>query len=75
LKWNGQYYGGGGTSLKFTPAVPIRGVEHAQFIGTTTNSGDFLVSSPGNGRMWKVEAIRGGSYDLAFDQVTLGPLQ
>lgn len=75
LTWNGEYRGGGATSLKFTPGVPVYGVEHAQFVGTTTNSGDFLVSSPGNGKLWKVEAIRGAEYDLAFDKVTIGPLQ
>jgi len=75
LKWDGEYYGGGSTSLKFTKGVPIKGVEYTQFIGTTTRSGDFLVSSPGNGKLWKVEAISGAEYDLAFDSVVLGPLQ
>ncbi|HEX3681411.1 MAG TPA: hypothetical protein VHU83_02640 [Bryobacteraceae bacterium] len=56
VKWDGEYRGGGSTSIKFTPDVPITGVEHAEFVGTSTNSGDFLVSSPGNGKLWKVEA-------------------
>jgi hypothetical protein len=55
--------------------VPIRGVEYTQFIGTTATSGDYLVASTGNGRIWKVEAISGADYDLAFDSVVLGPLQ
>jgi hypothetical protein len=75
LKWDGEYRGGGATSLKFTNNVAIKGVEHAQFVGMTASSGDYLVSSPGNGKLWKVEATVGATYDLAFDQVTLGPLQ
>jgi hypothetical protein len=75
LKWNGEYYGGGSTSVKFTPGVPIKVVEYTQFIGTTASSGNYLVSSPGNGKLWKVEAISGGNYDLAFDSVILGPLR
>jgi hypothetical protein len=75
LKWNGEYYGGGSTSVKFTPGVPIKVVEYTQFIGTTASSGNYLVSSPGNGKLWKVEAISGGNYDLAFDSVVLGPLR
>ena len=75
LKWNGEYYGGGSTSLKFTPGVPIKSIEYTEFIGTTASSGDYLVSSPGNGKLWKVEAISGGRYDLAFDSVVLGPLK
>lgn len=73
--WSSEYYGGGTTWLKFTPGVPMRGVEYGQFIGTTAAAGDFVVSSPGNGKLWKVEAKAGGDYDLAFDSVTIGPLQ
>jgi hypothetical protein len=75
LKWDAEYRGGGATSMRFTPDVPVLGVEYAQFVGTTADNGDFLVSSPGNGRLWKVEAFRGGNYDLAFDKVVVGPLQ
>lgn len=75
VKWNGEYYGGGATSIKFSPDVPIKGVEYAHFVGTTATAGDFLVSSPGNGNLWKVEAFQGAEYDLAFDSVVLGPLQ
>lgn len=75
LKWDGEYYGGGNTLVKFTPGVPIKGVEYTQFIGTTASAGDFLVASTGNGRIWKVEAITGADYDLAFDSVVVGPLQ
>ena len=56
LKWDSVYYGGGATQLKFTPGVPMRGVEYTQFIGTTATAGDFLVASPGNGKIYKVEA-------------------
>jgi len=75
LGWNSEYYGGGTTWLKFTPGVPMKGFEYGQFVGTTASTGDFLVASPGNGKLWKVEAKSGGDYDLAFDSVTLGPLQ
>jgi hypothetical protein len=75
LKWDGEYYGGGATSLKFKRGVPIKGVESAQFIGTTATLGDFLVASPGNGKQWKVEALVGGDYDIGFDKVSIGPLQ
>jgi len=75
LKWDAEYYGGGQTAIKFTRGEPIKGVEYAQFVGTTTPSGDFLVSSPGNGKLWKVEAFAGGNYDLGFDSVVLGPLE
>lgn len=74
VKWNAEYRGGGATSLKFKNNVPILGVEYAQFVGTSANSGDYLVSSPGNGRLWKVEASVGAQYDLAFDKVSIGPL-
>lgn len=75
VRWDGEYRGGGGTSIQFVPAVPIKGVEHAQFVGTTASAGDFLVSSPGNGQLWKVEAFAGANYDLGFDSVVLGPLE
>jgi len=93
LRWDAEYRGGGSTSIKYVTGLPLVGVEHGEFIGTTTKSGDFLVSSPGNGKIWKVEASgvepsdSGASeegsrktfpavcYDLAFDAVTLGPLQ
>ena len=74
LKWNGEYYGGGVTGVKFTPGVPIKGVEYTEFVGTTATSGNYLVASPGNGKLWKVEAVV-GAYNLAFDSVVLGPLQ
>ena len=88
MKWDSEYYGGGATLLKFAPGVPMRGIEHTQFIGTSATSGDFLVASPGNGNLYKVEASGEGVgdgqnlyeeyseyYELAFDSVTVGPLQ
>jgi|ERR1041384_1616620 hypothetical protein len=90
LKWNAEYRGGGATSIQYTTGVPMVGVEHAEFIGTSTNTGDYLVSSVGNGKIWKVEASSkakaggkvearrassGHTYDLAFDKVVLGPLK
>jgi hypothetical protein len=75
LSWNGTYYGGGSTAIRWTPDVPIKGVEYGTFVGTSATGGDFLVASPGNGALWKVEAVAGGNYDLGFDAVVLGPMQ
>lgn len=75
LSWDSEYYGGGTTWIKFTPGVPMKGEEYTQFVGTTATAGDYLVASPGNGKLAKVEARSGGDYDLAFDSVSFGPLQ
>jgi|GEM_PF-5452274 hypothetical protein len=75
LSWDSEYYGGGTTWIKFTPGVPMKGEEYTQFAGTTATAGDFLVASPGNGKLAKVEAVSGGDYDLAFDSVSFGPLE
>ena len=102
LQWGAEYRGGGATGIKYTPGVPLTGVEHAEFVGTSNSTGDCIVASPGNGKIWKVEAgmpcdivvKKGGkgkgkgklstmkpaciavkNYCLAFDSVTLGPLQ
>ena len=74
MSWDAEYYGGGTTWIKFTPGVPMKGVESSTFVATTGTSGDFLVASPGNGKLAKVEAFEGGDYDLAFDSVTFGPM-
>jgi len=74
MSWDSEYYGGGTTWIKFTPGVPMRGTEYTTFVGTTASNGDFLVASPGNGRLAKVEAFEGGDYDLAFDSATMGPM-
>jgi hypothetical protein len=75
MSWDSEYYGGGTTWIKFTPGVPMKGTEYTQFVGTNASAGDFLVASPGNGKLAKVEARAGGDYDLAFDAVSFGPLQ
>jgi|ERR1700685_32498 len=57
LQWDAEYRGGGSTtSIRYTIGKPMIGVEHGEFVGTTTKSGDYLVSSTGNGKIWKVEA-------------------
>jgi hypothetical protein len=56
LGWDGEYRGGGATAIQYMTGVPISGVEHGEFVGTSTTSGDYLVASPGNGKMWRVEA-------------------
>ena len=75
MSWDSEYYGGGTTLIKFTPGVPMRGVEYTQFVGLTATAGDYLVASPGNGKLAKVETIVEGDYELAFDSATFGPLQ
>jgi hypothetical protein len=56
VQWGAEYRGGGSTSIKYQPGVPLVGIEHGEFIGTSNSTGDYLVSSPGNGKIWKVEA-------------------
>lgn len=75
LKWDAEYRGGGSTSIQYTTGVPLIGVEHAEFIGTTTKSGDYLVSSPGNGKIWKVEAsakVEAGSKEEEARSLKIG---
>jgi len=74
MSWDSEYYGGGTTWIKFTPGVPMRGIEYSTFVATTGTAGEYLVSSPGNGKLAKVEAYVGGDYDLAFDSTTMGPM-
>ncbi len=74
MKLDGEYRGGGQTSIQWTNDEPVSGVEHVEFVPTTTGSGDYLVSTAGNGKQWKVEALKGANYDLAWDKVVLGPL-
>lgn len=74
VSWSSEYYGGGATGIQFTPGVPMRGVEYTTFVATTATNGDYLVASPGNGKMAKVEALEGGDYDLAFDAATWGAM-
>ena len=74
MSWDSEYYGGGTTWIKFTPGVPMKGVEYSTFVATTATTGDYLVSSPGNGKLAKVEAMVGGDYDLAFDSTSFGPM-
>lgn len=61
MGWNAEYRGGGATAIQYMTGVPIVGVEHGEFVGTTTSSGDYLVSSPGNGKLWRVEATGTGA--------------
>ncbi|HQV04679.1 MULTISPECIES: hypothetical protein [unclassified Novosphingobium] len=76
LNWESEYRGGGTTKLRYTTGVPMRGSERTQFIGVETGgAGQFMLSSPGNGKLWKVEVVDGGNYDLSFDQVSMGPMQ
>jgi hypothetical protein len=56
MGWDAEYRGGGATAIQYMTGVPIVGVEHGEFVGTSSSSGDYLVSSPGNGKLWRVEA-------------------
>jgi hypothetical protein len=75
LGWDAQYRGGGRTKLRYMTGVPMVGSERGQFVATRAPSGDYLVSSLGNGKIYKVEVFAGGNYDLSFDSVVLGPMQ
>lgn len=66
--------GGGGTAARFDSGVPIRGAEFGGFIGVSTEVGDYLVASLGNGTEWRKEAVDGGVIDLFFEKVVIGPL-
>jgi len=74
MKAKAEYRGGGITVPRFESGVPILGSESAQFVGVTTGSGDFLVSSFGNGAQYRKEASQGGQIDLLFEKVVIGPL-
>ena len=75
VRWDAEYRGGGETLLEFEEGAAIIGTESAQFVATTTASGDFLVASPGNGDPWKVETVQGATYNLEFQSTSFGPLQ
>jgi hypothetical protein len=74
MRYEAEYRGGGATAAKFQSGVPIRGAESGQFVGVTTATGDFLVSSLGNGSEFKKEAQDGGLINMFFDKVVIGPL-
>jgi hypothetical protein len=74
MKLQAEYRGAGATAAKFQSGVPIHGVEQGQFLGVATDSGDFLVSSVGNGAEFNKQATDGGLIDMAFDKVIIGPL-
>jgi hypothetical protein len=61
MGWDAEYRGGGATAIQYMTGVPIVGVEHGEFVGTSTSSGDYLVASPGNGKLWRVEATGAGT--------------
>lgn len=70
--WDAEYRGGGSTKLKYVTGVPTTGSERVQFVGTTTRSGDFLVASPGNGSLWKVEAWPANAPRPSASQISTG---
>jgi hypothetical protein len=74
MKYEAEYRGSGVTAARFTVGTPIRGVEEAEFVGVTTDGGDFLVASFGNGKAWRKGATQGGAMEISFDKVVIGPL-
>jgi hypothetical protein len=74
MKYQAEYRGAGETAAKFQRGVPIHGVEQGQFLGVTVSSGDFLVSSLGNGVEFQKVATDGGLINMFFDKVVIGPL-
>jgi hypothetical protein len=71
MGWDAQYRGGGRTKIRYTKSVPMQGSERGVFVGTSVGDRDYLVSSLGNGKIYKVEVFAGGNYDLGFDSVIL----
>jgi len=74
MKFPAEYRGSGGTAARFETGVPMRGVEHGQFVGVTTAAGDFLVASLGNGQEMAKAVEAGGVINMFFDKVVIGPL-
>lgn len=78
MKYPAEYRGGGGTAARFESGVALRGIEQGEFAGFSTRSGDFLVSSLGNGTEMLKEAeseVAGGDIiNMFFDKVLIGPL-
>lgn len=74
LKYRAEYRGSGATAAQFRRGVPMRGEESGQFVGVNTGTGDFLVSSLGNGAEFKKEVAEGGVINMSFDKVVIGPL-
>lgn len=74
MRYDAEYRGGGMTAAKFTPGVPMHGVEEAKFIGVSTPKGDYLVASLGNGVEMSKDVVSGGAINMFFDKVVIGPL-
>ena len=74
MKIQTEYRGGGQTAARFQPGVPMRGFEEGHFIGVTTRSGDYLVSTIGNGVAMRKAVTDGGLIHMFFDKVVIGPL-
>lgn len=74
MNFEAEYRGSGMSTPRFESGVPISGSESAQFVGVTLDSGDFLVSSFGNGVQWKKASLQKGQIDLFIEKVIIGPL-
>jgi hypothetical protein len=74
ISYQAEYRGSGETAARFTKGVPARGKESARFVGLTTENGDYLVASNGNGLEWEKVAESGALMNVFFEQVVIGPL-
>ncbi len=74
LAYQAEYRGSGQTAAKFETGVPILGRESAGFIGVSTGTADYLVSTVGNGVEWLKEDVVTALINMIMDKVVLGPL-
>ena len=70
-----EYRGSGMTAARFERGVPMRGFERGKFLGVTTGSGDYLVSSVSLGsEMRTLKQVLDDLVDMFFDKIVIGPL-
>lgn len=74
LSYQAEYRGAGQTAATFERGEPILGTETAGFIGVSTPSGDYLVSSLGNGSEWLKTDTTAATINMTIDKVVIGPL-
>ncbi len=79
IQYTSEMRGSGATAAEFEPGEARRGDERGQFIGVTTERGDFLVASFGNGIEWFKESIEEigemAPIDVGFEHVVIGPIE
>lgn len=74
VSYHAEYRGSGQTATRFETGVPVYGQESGSFIGVSTSSGDYLVSSIANGLAWLKAELDGVLINMLMDKVVIGPL-